>query len=314
MKDRLEELQKTIDAQEENKDDDNPCTDEEEEDDVPITSEAVIFEKEPVLEIFLRQAQHIRGDIYHLEAEVNKFSQEQKTLTAVMRSFSMMKKENSVTLDIKLQAESIYKQLDTLLKQVKQTEAKSNPSGTATRIQRSQHAMLLRHFQQVTCQYNETLMSRQEKCKTFIIRQLEISGQETSEEEVDEMVEKGRWKVFSENFLDEAKVTRTQLCEIERRHKELICLESSMKDLHDLFMDIGLLVQEQGEHIENIQAQVEKTQNFTAIFTLTSGQHTVITDIARKWCHSHAKAFPCHTCRSVRCAVLEADTCVKCLH
>lgn len=68
-------------------------------------------------------------------------------------------------------------------------------------------------------QYNEGLITKQERCKDFILRQLDVLGKEVTEEEVDKMFEAGKWEVFNENLLNEAKVTRSQLSEIEQRHK-----------------------------------------------------------------------------------------------
>lgn len=72
---------------------------------------------------------------------------------------------------------------------------------------------------QVLLQYNEGLLSKQERCKHFIIRQLEVSGRDVTEEEVNEMVATGKWEVFNENLLNDARITRSQLSEIEQRHK-----------------------------------------------------------------------------------------------
>lgn len=72
---------------------------------------------------------------------------------------------------------------------------------------------------QVILQYNEGLLMKQEGCRHFIIRQLEVSGRETTEEEVNEMVAMGKWEVFNENLLNDVRITRTQLSEIEQRHK-----------------------------------------------------------------------------------------------
>ena len=81
--------------------------------------------------------------------QVIKFSQQQKTLVATMRRFSVMKKESSITRDIKLQAESIHRRLDALSKQVQKTEELKGPTSVSARIQRSQHAALARKFHQV---------------------------------------------------------------------------------------------------------------------------------------------------------------------
>lgn len=66
-----------------------------------------------------------------------------------MRRFSVMKKESSITRDIKLRAESLHRRLDNLSKQVQKTMEQQGPTAALTRIQSSQHAALLRRFQQV---------------------------------------------------------------------------------------------------------------------------------------------------------------------
>ncbi|KAG9271389.1 syntaxin-19 [Astyanax mexicanus] len=262
MKDRIDELLQQMKRIERERDDDYFTQDEEEDPEFSVALQAVVFEAEPVLDNFLEEAKRVRDSLEDLEAEVKKFSQQQRNLVATMRRLSVMKKESSITRDIKLQAESLRKRLDALSKQAKQSEAELGPSAATARIQQAQHAALFRQFQQVMRQYNDSLLSKQDKCKQFIIRQLEVSGREVSEEEVENMVEQGKWDVFNENILLDLKITRTQLSEIEQRHKELVTLESNMKDLRDLFLDVFMLVEEQGVRINNIQANVENTQDY----------------------------------------------------
>ncbi|RXN30976.1 radial spoke head 1-like protein [Labeo rohita] len=267
MRDRMEELRQRMKASDKPVDN-NPFDEEEDEDTDPssvIGLQAVIFEAEPVLEIFLKEAQSIRDSIEELSSEVSKFSQQQRNFVATIRRLSIMKKESSMTRDIKLLAESLHKRLDALSKQAKQTEAELGPDAATSRIQKTQHAALFRQFQQVMRQHNDAILSKQDKCKQFIIRQLEVSGREVSEDEVDNMIEQGKWEIFNENIIVDAKITRTQLSEIEQRHKELLSLESNMKDLRDLFLDVFMLVEEQGHQIESIQANVEKTQDYVAV-------------------------------------------------
>ncbi|XP_024245294.1 syntaxin-19 isoform X2 [Oncorhynchus tshawytscha] len=262
MRDRLEELRQRAQEFREarNKADEIPFPEEDADPDDPAwvsvatPQQAVVFEEEPVLDNFLSEAQHIRGDITELETEVKKFSQHQRSLVAAMRRFSVMKKESSVTRDIKLQAESIYRRLDALFKKAQSLEGLQGLATATTRIQRSQHAALHRQFQQ-------------ERCKHFIIRQLEVSGRDVTEEEVDEMVSAGKWEVFNQNLLNNERITRSKLSEIEQRHKELVNLESNMKELRDLFMDVFILVEEQGDYIDHIQTSVEKTQDYVTVST-----------------------------------------------
>ncbi|KAA8588289.1 hypothetical protein FQN60_001483 [Etheostoma spectabile] len=248
MRDRLEELQQMAqDFSEATSESGNPLSAVVGNDDsvAVVAPQAVVFEEEPIIENFLSEAQKIRDDITLLEVEVLKFGQQQKTLVATMRRFSVMKKESSVTRDIKLKAESLHRRLDALSKQVQKTEDQQGPAA-------------------VMLQYNEGLLTKQDRCKHFIIRQLEVSGRDVTEEEVNEMVATGKWEVFNENLLNDAKITRAQLSEIEQRHRELLSLENNMNELRDLFMDIFMLVEEQGAYIEHIQTNVEGTQDYVA--------------------------------------------------
>uniref|UniRef100_A0A668AB03 Syntaxin 11a n=1 Tax=Myripristis murdjan TaxID=586833 RepID=A0A668AB03_9TELE len=76
------------------------------------------------------------------------------------------------------------------------------------------------------------------------------------------MIETGKWNVFSENLLTDGRTARSALTEIENRHKELLELEGRIKDIHDLFFHMAMLVEEQGCMLENIEANVCATQDY----------------------------------------------------
>ncbi|XP_062983682.1 syntaxin-19 [Elgaria multicarinata webbii] len=223
---------------------------------------AVIFEKEPITERYLNEIQRIHNDINNLAADVQKFSQQQKSLIASMRRFSVLKKECSATREIKIQAEHISKCLDDLSKTVKKAEKEHGSSSAIGRVLSSQRAVLFRRFQNIMFLYNDAITAKQEKCKNFIVRQLDVAGKEVSEEEVNNMVQQGKWEIFNENLLTEVKITKTQLSEIEQRHRELVNLENQVKDLKGLFIQISLLVEEQGEMINSIEMEVVNTQDY----------------------------------------------------
>ncbi|KAE8621762.1 hypothetical protein XENTR_v10004962 [Xenopus tropicalis] len=260
MKDRLEEfLQKAKELQM-SKETESPSEGQKEPDE--LQQQAVIFEREPVLDSYLHEIQKLKNDIAELSDSVTKFGQEQKVLVSNMRRFSVMKREDNITKVIRVQAENIKKRLDSLSQVAKKVEAEQGPTSGVVRIIKGQHSALFRKFQNIMLQYNDTIAAKQSKCKTFIIRQLEVAGKEVSEEEVNKMMEQGKWDVFNENLLTEVKITRSQLTEIEQRHKELVSLENQMKDLKDIFLQISLLVEEQGEMINNIEVSTQNTENY----------------------------------------------------
>ncbi|XP_044140437.1 syntaxin-19-like [Bufo gargarizans] len=257
MKDRLQELMQKSKDLEESKE-----TEHVGEEAIEIQQKAVVFEREPILQGFLHEIRKLQNDITDLSENVTKFGQQQKVLVSSMRRFSVLKKESNITKDIKVQAESINNRLDTLSQQVRRAETETGSSSSLTRILKNHHAALFRSFKSIMLRYNEAITSKQAKCKTFIIRQLEVAGKEVSEEEVNKMLEQGKWDIFNENLITEVKITKGQLNEIEQRHKELISLENQMKDLKDLFLQISILVEEQGETLNNIEMATKNTEDY----------------------------------------------------
>uniref|UniRef100_A0A8D0L4Q8 Syntaxin-19 n=1 Tax=Sphenodon punctatus TaxID=8508 RepID=A0A8D0L4Q8_SPHPU len=261
MKDRLQELKlraKELQLAEEN----NYISRVGEEEQIEFQQQAIIYEKEPITERHQNEIKRLQEGINNLAEDVLKFSQQQKSLMSSMRRFSVLKKESNVTREIKIKAENIKKCLDDLSKTANKAESEHGPSSAIVRILTSQHAFLFRRFQNIMFVYNDAITAKQEKCKTFIIRQLEVAGKEVSEEAVSDMLQQGKWDVFNENLLTEVKITKAQLSEIEQRHKELVNLGNQMKDLKELFIQISLLVEEQGEKINNIELGVNGTQEY----------------------------------------------------
>ncbi|XP_016052036.1 PREDICTED: syntaxin-19 [Miniopterus natalensis] len=260
MKDRLQELKQRTKELELSRDRHVSTTGAE--DQGMVLQQAVIYEREPVAERHLHEVQKLQESINNLTDDVQKFGQQQKSLVASMRRFSLLKRESSATKEIKIQAEHIKRGLDDLVKEAKKSEAENGPSSVVTRILRSQHAAMFRHFQQTMLAYNDTIAAKQDKCKTFIVRQLEVAGKHVPDEEINDMLHQGKWEVFNESLLTEISITKAQLSEIEQRHKELVNLENQMKDLRELFLQISLLVEEQGESINNIEMTVSGTKEY----------------------------------------------------
>ncbi|XP_051464536.1 syntaxin-19 [Apus apus] len=263
MRDRLQEFKlraKELQTAGEN----NSATVQEEEPE-ELEQQAIIYEKEPITERHLHEIQKLQNEINNLVEEVNKFSQQQKSLLSSMRRFSVLKKESNIAKEIKIQAEHIRKSLDELLKTVKKAENEHGPSRATVRILAYQHAFLSQRYLNAMLSYNDAITAKQEKCRRFIVRQLEVAGKEVSEEEVNDMFQQGKWEIFNENLLTEVKITKAQLSEIEQRHKELVNLENQIKDLKELFIQISVLVEEQGEMINNIEIIMNKTQEYTQV-------------------------------------------------
>ncbi|CDQ56349.1 unnamed protein product [Oncorhynchus mykiss] len=69
-------------------------------------------------------------------------------------------------------------------------------------------------------------------------------------------------KVFSFLIILDSQITRQAENEIESRHQDIINLESSIRELHAMFMDMAMLVENQGDMVNNIEKNVSNAAEY----------------------------------------------------
>uniref|UniRef100_A0A672IBQ1 t-SNARE coiled-coil homology domain-containing protein n=1 Tax=Salarias fasciatus TaxID=181472 RepID=A0A672IBQ1_SALFA len=109
-----------------------------------------------------------------------------------------------------------------------------------------QHAILAKKFVEVMTKYNEAQVDFRDKSKGRIARQLEISES----------------RPVRSGLIMDSKINQQALNEIEARHKDIMRLESSIKELHDMFVDIAMLVENQGGMIDRIESNMDQSVGF----------------------------------------------------
>ncbi|XP_039993080.1 syntaxin-11a [Xiphias gladius] len=233
------------------------------EDEGIVEEHAVVFEGEDVMDGIYKEAQGMRKEMLLFRMEVKRLGkQNTRFLTSVRRISSIKRDSNALGRDIKARGEAIYARLEKLGKLSKELEEEYGSTSAVARMVRSQYVSLTNNFHNAMSEYNEAEMVQRENCKTRIQRQAEIMGKEVTREQIDEMIETGKWNVFSDNLLLEGKNARSALNEIENRHKELLELEGRIRDIHELFFQMAMLVEEQGCMLDNIEANVSATQDY----------------------------------------------------
>ncbi|KAL6097116.1 stx2 [Pungitius sinensis] len=138
----------------------------------------------------------------------------------------------------------------------------SHRASVVQRIQKNQHSDLTRGFAEVLRGYHAAQISFREKCKAQIQRQLEIVDKVTTDEEMEEMLRCDNPSIFISDINSGALISSQALSEIESRHQDIIRLESSIKELHDIFADTALLLEIQGDLINNIEKNVTSAAEY----------------------------------------------------
>nr|XP_034953448.1 syntaxin-2 isoform X3 [Zootoca vivipara] len=206
-------------------------------------------------------------DFFHQVEEVRKY------ITKIADVVEEVKKKHSVILSATHPKDKTKEELEELNKEIRKTanivraklktieqnlgrHENVNRTSADVRIRKSQHTVLTRKFVEVMTTYNTTQTCFRERTKDQIRRQLEITGKNTSDEELEEMLESGNLSIFTSDIILDTKITREALDEIESRHKDIIKLESSIHELHEMFMDMAMLVEVQGDMVNSIEKNV----------------------------------------------------------
>ncbi|KAJ8355726.1 hypothetical protein SKAU_G00185200 [Synaphobranchus kaupii] len=223
---------------------------------------AVVFDEECAMDQVFKEVRSLRQEIALLRMDVKRLGvQNTRFLTSVRRISAIKRDANSIARDIRVRGESIHARLQKLEAWYKELEEKHGANSALTRIARSQYVSVTRAFHAAMFEYNQTEVDQREHCKARIQRQVGIMGQQVTGEQIEEMIETGKWNIFSGNLVTEGRTSRSALAEIEKRHRELLDLEGRVRDIHDLFLQMALLVEVQGGTLENIQANVCSTQS-----------------------------------------------------
>ncbi|XP_069789665.1 syntaxin-2-like isoform X2 [Narcine bancroftii] len=221
------------------------------EDEVTIT-----VEKDHFMDEFFQQVEEIRGYIDHISDNVEEVKKMHSIILSAPNPDSKTKEElEELTLAIKGTANKVRNKLKVIEQSIKD-EDDENQGSVDLRIRKTQHSTLSRKFANVMTEYNEIQIFFRERSKGRIQRQLEITGRTTTDDQLEEMLESGNPSIFTSDIISDTQITRQALNEIESRHKDIIKLEASIRELHDMFVDMAMLVEQQGEMVNNIETNV----------------------------------------------------------
>lgn len=230
-------------------------------DDVAVTVEGGFMDE------FFAEVEEIREMIDKIQANVEEVKKKHSSILSAPQTDEKVKQElEDLMADIKKTANKVRAKLKVIEQAVEQEE-QSNKSSADLRIRKTQHSTLSRKFVEVMTEYNRTQTDYRERCKGRIQRQLEITGRTTTNEELEEMLEQGNPAVFTQGIIMETQQAKQTLADIEARHADIIKLENSIRELHDMFMDMAMLVENQGEMIDRIEYHVEHAVDYVQTAT-----------------------------------------------
>jgi syntaxin 1B/2/3 len=163
-----------------------------------------------------------------------------------------------------LAASEVRNKLKEMDQENKQTSSKEKATAQY-RIRVNVHGTLTKKFLELMQTYQEVQTKYKNKYREKVERQYKIVKPEATQEEIDDAMESGNTEVFAEKILDKQRhsAAKDALAYIENKHREILRLEQSIQELHQLFLDMAILVEAQGELIDQIEYNVNQSVAYT---------------------------------------------------
>lgn len=169
----------------------------------------------------------------------------------------------------------LMSELDTLIKNTNQLSKDINTSlknmlithnhksDASMRIIKTTHMTFSKKFYDLMIKYQNLKTNNTKKYRDKVKYQVEIAiGEVPSDDMIDNIIESGNTnQIFANKILSEKKNQDAQnaLIFVKDQHKDILKLEKSIEQINQLFIDVGLLIESQGEMLDLIEHNVIKS-------------------------------------------------------
>ncbi|CEP08226.1 hypothetical protein [Parasitella parasitica] len=123
-------------------------------------------------------------------------------------------------------------------------------------MRRSQTAALKKRFLDTIQRYQDVERNYQLKYRQRIERQIRIVKPDASQDEVDDIIDaEDTPQVFAQSLMNASRQGQSKavLSEVQTRHDDIKHIEKTIVELHQLFMDMQMMVEQQGEVLNTVQ-------------------------------------------------------------
>jgi len=152
------------------------------------------------------------------------------------------------------------------------------------KIRSNMHGSLVRKFLDLMQEYQAMLTKYDKKFRDKAYKEVQLVAPEASPEEIDEVLESGGEAIFQKHIMEDRKHAKAKqtLDYLKEKHNDLLALEKSITELNQLFMDMAILVETQGDLIDQIEFSVMNSKAYTEKAVDTLHQTAKIVQNTRK--------------------------------
>jgi len=214
------------------------------------------------------------GDVDIVKSNINAIKDATKRIADINSDVAMAVNDKADQASAELQplVEKTNKQAKTakeLLTALRAQTDKEGKNGTLKaselRIRDNLVITLTRKFVDVMKEYQNIQSKYKNDIKKKVKRQVQIVKADATPEEIDAVMKSGGSDaIFREAILkgEAADSIRNMFMNVQDKYQDVLALEASIVELHQMFLDFALLVDQQGELLDQIEHQVKAASDF----------------------------------------------------
>ncbi|KAL1766031.1 syntaxin-3-like [Sigmodon hispidus] len=252
MKDRLEELKNHVNLER---------VPSELDDTLMFDNHAFVKTETNPIEKFLQEVAELSLALAKLEGLSQLIDKKQQGILCCTTEESAFKEKNELNIikaSFASQAQLIQPQLITMQRELA-TDCKYWRA--EHRIRQSQLSFLLSHFRDIISHHYACETQNMVRLKQKTRRQAELSGVKLQEEDLEKLVANPVPPQIVGCDLDVLKAKQS-LALVEVRHQQLLDLEYEIGELHDIFFQVEMFIEEQQELLDSIEFNILHTQDY----------------------------------------------------
>jgi len=237
-------------------------------DDVALDIDGEGGEQSPFMKDFFEKVTQVKRNMDQMKRNMATIEEKHGAALSSVSSAASNKRQREL--------EDLMDQTSTLMKAVKETLKDMDEEGkkhdkqvgkadSESRIRTNMHTTLTKKFVSHVKEYQEMQTKYKNKYRERVGRQLKVVKPDATQAEIDQLMEDGGdQSIFSQQLLAEksTQAARNAVADIQDKHRDILRLEQSIVELHQLFVDMSVLVEKQGEMLDQIEYTVQQAHAY----------------------------------------------------
>ncbi|KAI6173892.1 Syntaxin-4 [Aphelenchoides besseyi] len=207
----------------------------------------------------LNQMNELRQSISRLEDRIRTLNLKQSQLLSAPQIGPQSQEELEFMIDeIKDHIRSLYPRISSIKASIIRDRQLGHQSETKIAIRQNQYDLIKRRFEDVYELFNSNQVDYKRRLSRRVKRQLQpLTTEHLTDQDVDEMLESKAEDIFYRRINPLMASGQAVLKEVTHRHNEILSLGRSIKELHDLYLEVQMMISLQGETVNDIENNVQ---------------------------------------------------------